>query len=83
MATIISTNPFTQEHNGEFETFSRDLLDEKILSAHMAFLSWRNLPKSEKKSLFLRLAQVIESHLGELAELQTREMGMLYTASYA
>lgn len=83
MAKIVSTNPFTLEINGNFETISREALDEKIALAHQAFLSWKEVPKSQKKILFLELARVIESHRGELAELQTREMGMLYQASFA
>lgn len=82
MAKIISRNPFTETINAEFETISREVLSEKITLAHEAFLVWKYIPKSEKKSLFLKLAEVIESHRERLAELQTREMGMLYVASY-
>ena len=83
MAKIVSMNPFTLEINGSFETISREALDEKIALANQAFLSWKEVPKSQKKTLFLELARVIESRREELAELQTREMGMLYQASFA
>lgn len=81
MPTITSTNPYTLEKNAEFDTISREVLDDKITLAHKKFLSWRELPKAEKKRLFLELARVIESHQAELAGLQTREMGMLYSTS--
>lgn len=83
MSTLTSQNPYTLEINATFETITREELDQKISLAHEAFRIWRDTPKPEKKRLFLELARVIESHRAELAELQTREMGMLYTASYA
>lgn len=82
MSKIISINPFTEGINTTFETIAREELDEKIALAQRAFQSWKEVPKSNKKALFLELARVIESHREELAELQTREMGMLYTASF-
>lgn len=82
MAKIISTNPFTEELNAEFETLSREALDMKIQKAHEAFLLWKNTPKSEKKRLMLALADTIESQQAELAEIQTKEMGMLYAYSF-
>lgn len=83
MTTLISQNPYSLEINGTCETLSREALDRKIERAHNAFLTWRKTPKSEKRQLFLNLAQVIENHREELATLQTKEMGMLYSASYA
>lgn len=83
MSKIISINPFTEAINASFETISREELDQKITLAHETFLSWKEVPKSNKKALFLKLAEVIESHREELTELQTREMGMLYSASFA
>lgn len=83
MSKITSINPFTEGINATFETIAREELDEKIALAQRAFQSWKEVPKSNKKALFLELARVIESHREELAELQTREMGMLYAASFA
>lgn len=83
MTQLISLNPYTEEVNGQFETISREELNKKISQAHASFLEWKNTPKSEKKVLFHTLADVISSRQSELAELQTREMGMLYTYSFA
>ncbi len=80
---IQSDNPLTGNINATFDTLTRESLDQKIELAHTVFLEWRNTPKTQKKELFLGLARVIESHRSELAELQTREMGMLYSASFA
>lgn len=81
MAKIFSINPFTEEQSAEFETLSREALDVKIQKAHEAFLLWRDTPKSEKKRLMLALADTMDKRAHEIAELQTREMGMLYSAS--
>ena len=79
--TIQSINPYTEEINMEFELFSDEQIDEKIKIAHEAFLEWKNIPSNEKKRLFLRLAEVIEIDIEEIAKLQTIEMWMLYTYS--
>jgi len=51
--------------------------------AHNAFEVWKKTPRSEKKKLFLRLAEVIEADIENIAKLQTLEMGMLYAHSVA
>lgn len=81
MATLTSTNPYTQEINATFETLTNDEVDTKILAAHDAQRLWKNLPKSEKKELFLTLAETIERDIENIAKLQTIEMGMLFSAS--
>lgn len=83
MTTLISTNPYTLEVNATFETITREELDKKIILAHEAYLSWKNVSKTEKKALFLKLAHLIEANREELATIQTKEMGMLYSASFA
>lgn len=56
MSIVTSINPFTEAENARFETISREVLDEKINLAHRAFLSWKEVPKPNKKALFLKLA---------------------------
>lgn len=82
MSSILSINPFTETVNATFETISREELDTKIQQAHEAFLSWRQVSNSDKKALFYRLAEIIHDRQSELAEIQTKEMGMLYTYSF-
>lgn len=81
MPTIQSINPYTQELNAEFELLTDAEIIAKIELAHQAYWEWKVTPKSEKKRLFLSLADTIESNLEEMAKLQTIEMGMLYTNS--
>jgi hypothetical protein len=71
---FISINPFTEELNAEFDVLSRVELDEKIKIAYSSYLSWKNLDKKEKKSLMLKLSEVILKNQAELAEIETKEM---------
>lgn len=82
MSKLISTNPFTEEINATFETLSREELSTKIDLAESAFQQWKKVPKSEKKALFLKLADLMEIKQKELAEIQTQEMGMLFGYSF-
>ena len=81
MATIKSINPYTGELNWEFELMDERQIDEIINIAHDAYLEWKDTPKSEKKALFLKLADVIEEDIEENAKIQTMEMWMLYKDS--
>ena len=82
MPTIQSINPFNWELNAEFDLLTREELDKKITIADEAFQKWKNTPKTEKKELFLKLADVFEKHQEEMAKIQTIEMWMLYSESY-
>lgn len=78
-----SINPFTEELNAEFDILTREELDEKIKIAYSAFLEWKETKSSVKKELMLKLADVMEKNQKELAEIQTKEMWMLYDYSFA
>lgn len=80
---IQSINPFTEELNAEFSLLTREELDQKITLAHKTFLEWKNFSNSEKKKLFLNLADVIDKNREELAEIEMKEMWMLYNFSFA
>jgi len=77
MATITSINPYTGEVNASYETLTDEQIVAKIETAHTAFLNWKNTTFAEKKELFYKLAEVIESGMEASAKLQTIEMGML------
>ncbi|QFR39586.1 aldehyde dehydrogenase family protein [Candidatus Gracilibacteria bacterium 28_42_T64] len=79
--TIQSINPYTEEVNAEFELLDDTQIENKIKIAHEGYQEWKRTPRSEKKKLFLQLADVIESDLEAIAKLQTLEMGMLDTES--
>jgi len=83
MSKIQSINPFNQELNGEYELLTREELNQKIVQSDMTFQSWKNTSFAEKKALFLKLADVFEKNQEEMAKIQTIEMGMLYSESFA
>lgn len=83
MTKLQSINPFTEELNAEFDLISREELSEKIDTAHRAFLEWKKTPNSRKKELMLKLADTIEAEQDELAKIETKEMWMLYSFSFA
>lgn len=83
MPTLQSINPYTGDLNGEFETLSNDQVTQKIEIAHKAQLVWRETSFNHRKEMFHKLADVIEWDADIYAELQTREMWMLLTASKA
>lgn len=82
MSKIQSINPYTQELNAEYQLLSREELSHKIDIANTAFESWKNTSSSDKKELFLKLADVFEKNKAEMARIQTIEMGMLYSESF-
>src|SRR6516162_3770065 len=51
------------------------LVDEAVASARRALPSWAALPDSERVAKMLAVADLIEKHHAELAELVTREQG--------
>lgn len=83
MSKIISKNPYTLEINAEFETLSKEQIDEKINIAHKAYLSWKNLEAYEKRKLFLNIANIIDEKKEELAKIEMIEMWMLLSFSIA
>ncbi|MBP6257159.1 aldehyde dehydrogenase family protein [Patescibacteria group bacterium] len=83
MPTITSTNPYTGEINGTFETITDAELTSVIERAHVAYQSRKNVPNAEKKALFLRMADLLDARAHEYGLLETREMGTLLTATTA
>lgn len=81
MATLQSLNPHTWHVSATFETLSDAELTKKIEMAHEAFQQWKHTSFDERKALFHKIADVIEAGIEKYAQLQTEEMGMLYSAS--
>ena len=77
MPTLTSINPYSGEINATYETINNETLESKIQTAHQAYETWKQTTFSERKTLFYKLAEVIDSKIDELARLQSIEMGML------
>ena len=50
-------------------------VDRAVAAAAAAFPAWAALPAAARGRLLLRLADAIEAHVGELAELESRDTG--------
>jgi succinate-semialdehyde dehydrogenase/glutarate-semialdehyde dehydrogenase len=78
MSTLTSRNPYTGEINATFETISDAQLDTIIDKAATAYHSRKQTSWSERQSLFLKLADILERDIDHHAKLETIEMGRLY-----
>jgi succinate-semialdehyde dehydrogenase / glutarate-semialdehyde dehydrogenase len=83
MPTITSTNPYTDEINWTFETISDEELISIIENANIAYQSRKNVPRLEKKALFLRMADLLDARAHQYGLLETSEMWALLTATTA
>lgn len=83
MWQLTSVNPYTQEINATFDTLTNEELDNVIDTAHEAYLSWKDTTFDERKALFLKMADSMDSKNAELAELETKEMWSLLHFSKA
>lgn len=79
MSTLTSRNPYTNKINATFETISDVELLSKITQAEHAYHNRRQTSRSERQSLFLRLADILERDIEHHARLETIEMGRLYS----
>jgi succinate-semialdehyde dehydrogenase/glutarate-semialdehyde dehydrogenase len=75
---LISQNPYTGEVNKTFETIDDGKLTQLIEQADRAYRTRKDIPAGEKKSLFLRMADILDERNEEYAKLETIEMGRLY-----
>jgi len=74
MPTLTSINPYNGEILATYETISNEEVEQKIQTAHKAYLAWKETSFDERKDLCYKLAAVMREHQKSLAELQTREM---------
>ncbi len=78
MSTLTSRNPYSNEINATFETISDAELVSKIEQAEHAYHDRKTTSWSERKSLFLGLADILERDIEYHARLEIIEMGRLY-----
>lgn len=81
--TYRTVNPATGELVRQFPTVSNDEAEAILARAHAAYLIWRDVSIAERARLFVRLADLIEANLDELARQTTLEMGKPLAQAYA
>ncbi len=76
-------NPSTGGALCEFSPGSRKDLDHAAVDAQQAFADgrWRLLPPAEKTRILLRVADLIDTHTSELAELEMLDAGKLHRSA--
>ena len=75
--TMVTINPATSEVLTEISSCDSDDVDVAVANAKEVFESgvWSKLAPSERKTLVLKLADLLEKHAVELAVLETLESG--------
>ncbi|MCY0864716.1 MAG: aldehyde dehydrogenase [Sulfobacillus sp.] len=68
-------NPATGERIGSVTLGGASEIDRAVLAARRAFATWGRMPVAERSRLLHRLADLIEAHQDELAQLEATDTG--------
>ena len=79
--SIRSINPSTGEVLKTFEEMPAQEIESRLAAAHAAFQKWRKIPATERAELLRRLADTFRANMKEMAEVVSKEMGMIYAES--
>ncbi len=74
---LVSINPSTNEVLGEVEISTQSDIDAKVKSARVAQKSWGDLGIEGRNKVLRNFYDLLEKNKQELAELQSKEMGMI------
>ena len=74
-ATLDDVNPATEEVIARIPDSDAGDVDAAVEAARRAFPSWSRTPAAERSRLLLRLADLIENNLDELARLESIDNG--------
>lgn len=80
---IISKSPATGEVFAQFDELISDQLEQKLVLARSAFLSWRQTGLEERAVLMKKVAVKLREQKKELAVLMAQEMGKILKAGEA
>ena len=75
MPAFTVLNPATEEPVAEVEQTSAEGADAAIARAVAAQADWRKVAPGDRAALLRAFADVIDAHIGELAELETASSG--------
>jgi len=75
MATIISTNPYTNQEIETFQLHSDSEVAAVIDRADQTYQSYRRSSFQERSDLMMKAADILEENKNYYAEVMTREMG--------
>jgi succinate-semialdehyde dehydrogenase/glutarate-semialdehyde dehydrogenase len=72
---IKSVNPYTEEVNWTYDSFSLAECESRIENSRAAFSGWSSLSAEERTKYFLRAGEVLRRNVEIYAEIITKEMG--------
>ena len=72
---IKSVNPYTEEVNWTYDSFSFGECESKIENSRAAFSGWSSLSAEERTKYFSRAGEVLRRNTEIYAEIITKEMG--------
>jgi len=72
---IKSINPYTEEVNWVYDSFSIGKCRARIEKSRVAFSEWSSLPVEEREKHFINVAEVLRQNTSVYAEIITKEMG--------
>jgi acyl-CoA reductase-like NAD-dependent aldehyde dehydrogenase len=74
-------NPATEEAIAELEQAGLEETDEAVARARNAFPAWRAVTPEDRGRLLRRLAELVEEHAEELAQIESRNVGKPITGA--
>ena len=72
---IKSVNPYTEEVNWTYDSFSFEECESRIEKSRAAFSGWSSLSVEERTKYFSRAGAVLRQNTEVYAEIITKEMG--------
>ncbi|WP_025820011.1 CoA-acylating methylmalonate-semialdehyde dehydrogenase [Shewanella marina] len=72
---ILVTNPANNQAISTINCATADEVNQAVQSAKQAYMSWREVPVSERARVMLRYQQLLKDHHDELAEILALETG--------
>jgi succinate-semialdehyde dehydrogenase / glutarate-semialdehyde dehydrogenase len=73
--TFKSVNPYTEEVNWTYDSFSFEECETHIENSRAAFTGWSSLSVKERTKYFEKVAEVLRQNTDIYAEIITKEMG--------
>ncbi|KMY22791.1 succinate-semialdehyde dehydrogenase [Actinobaculum suis] len=70
-----TTNPYTEEVEKEFDTFTDDQVREAIGKADAAFQEWKETSYAQRREVLQRAADILKAEKEDYARVITTEMG--------
>ena len=73
--TMEVLNPATGETIAEVPRASAEDVDRAVQAAKKALVEWRETTPGERAEMLLKLADALDAHADELAEIESRNVG--------